>query len=254
MIFKKIMVFTCSLFLAVSVIADAEKFPAKKAVSKYADKAFGGETGFVVKRATLPKKLVVGIAYTEGYLDSKPGPLTNYSTGRAGVITIFDASNDDGLTLVEASQVFRLPQKNNGGLGTLPHEVVISKPDRFTILMSCIQCDDVQIWREISVRFHFAFRLGQWVVSGIDRKTNQTVGASPINPQTQQRSLIDGVVEHVSHNYITGKRIVKTYKFDEEKIRMKLVSEVSTQGNPLYIPLHDFNPASEIPGPTTISD
>lgn len=242
--FKKIVVVTCTLILSVSVSAYAEKSAATNAISKYADKAFGEETGFAVKKATLPKKLVVGIAYTEGYLDSKPGPLTNYSTGRAGVITVFDASNDAGLTLVEASQVFRLPQKNNGDLGTMPDEVVITKPDRFTILMSCVQCDSVKIWREISVRFHFAFRLGQWVVSGIDRKTNQTVGAYP---------FIHGVVEHVSHNYITGKRIVKTYQFDEKKIRMKLVSEVSTQGNPLYIPLHDFNPASEIPGPTTIS-
>lgn len=219
-------------------------------VEEYALEVIGGGNKLVVKQATSPSDLVVAVVHTEGLRRTSAccPPHNSYDTDKAGLVAVFKAS-DNHLILVDSSNIFRLPLHSTVERA-YASEVVIERPDRFTVRIECQQCTDsiAGPFAFTSVRFHFALRRGQWLVSGLDREISKVVGSKVAETRTRERIPILGVVERVSHNYRTGHRTVRVYKFDEAKARMSLVRKVGTQGKSLHMPLDAFDPTSEILG------
>lgn len=248
--FATVVASVSALLLTVSAFAASGEHANYSSVREHAVEVIGHDSRVVIKQ-DLRSKLVVAVAHTEGRrgIPTCCPPSTSYAGEKAGLVSVFKASGDY-LTLVDSSKMFNLPSDSPVKVGAYASEVAIKRADRFTVRMECHQCAGsiAGPLGSTSVRFHFALRGGLWVVSGLDREIRQVVGSKSANPHTQERTLITGTVERVSHNYRTGHRIVWTYNFDESNSRMRLVRKVSTQSKPLRIHLPAFDPASEILG------
>lgn len=238
------------LALALLVIAasTATARPAQySSLEEYAAEALG-PTYLETRRADLSANTMVGVAYTSGRRGTRTccPPSVEYGE-KAGVVSVFKVTAN-ALLLIDSSKVYEIPWKSMGDVGVFTSDAAPQKGHRFAVSISCQWCAGSVAGRNggVSVRYRFALRRNRWILIGSDRDITSVVGSRTIESRPPEREFLAGVVQRVSHNYLSGRRVVWTYASDKENTKMVLMSRRSTLIKRKFVPLRDFDPRSDI--------